>query len=85
MEILNIPTAEFRIFLIVLLRVSSLLFLFPFFGTPQAFGNYLAQYGLRRSSRIQNLEKSNKRTLFVFRELLQHGIQGIIPWPPEAD
>lgn len=34
MEILNIPTAEFRIFLVVLLRVSSLLFLFPFFGSP---------------------------------------------------
>jgi flagellar biosynthetic protein FliR len=34
MEILNIPTEEFRIFLLVLLRVSSLLFLFPFFGSP---------------------------------------------------
>ncbi|WP_300668928.1 flagellar biosynthetic protein FliR [Desulfoluna sp.] len=34
MEILNIPTAEFRIFVLVLLRVSTLLFLFPFFGSP---------------------------------------------------
>lgn len=34
MEILNIPTAEFRIFLLVLLRVSTLLFFFPFFGSP---------------------------------------------------
>lgn len=34
MEILNIPTEEFRLFLLVLLRVSSLLFLFPFFGSP---------------------------------------------------
>ncbi|VFQ42633.1 flagellar biosynthetic protein FliR [Desulfoluna butyratoxydans] len=34
MEILNFPTAEFRIFLLVLLRVSTLLFLFPFFGSP---------------------------------------------------
>ena len=34
MEILNFPTEEFRIFLLVLLRVSSFLFLFPFFGSP---------------------------------------------------
>ncbi len=34
MEILTIPTDAFRIFLLVLLRVSSFLFLFPFFGSP---------------------------------------------------
>jgi len=34
MEILNFPTAEFCIFLLVLLRVSTVLFLFPFFGSP---------------------------------------------------
>ncbi|MCG8473539.1 MAG: flagellar biosynthetic protein FliR [Desulfobacterales bacterium] len=34
MEILHFPTETFRIFLLVLLRVSTFLFLFPFFGSP---------------------------------------------------
>ena len=34
MEILTLPTDAFRIFLLVLLRVSTILFLFPFFGSP---------------------------------------------------